>query len=164
MEATAEVGRHRLRPVPRTDENASVEAVVATASSAFGSPESSSVRSARVPATSSNFENAVDPDEHECVFLNSEEHIDLETGERSAPFEPADPETKQRYIEEVIAERSFEYEKRFSAAIDTSNLVRGRNRPLVGAGRFADAEQNSYPGAGSQGRGDPSDDDGDRHR
>ncbi|WP_306057957.1 MBL fold metallo-hydrolase [Natronococcus wangiae] len=56
------------------------------------------------------FENAVDPDEHECVFLNSGEHIDLETGERSAPFEPADPEAKQRYIEEVLAERSFDYE------------------------------------------------------
>jgi UDP-MurNAc hydroxylase len=56
------------------------------------------------------FENAVDPAEHECVFLNSGEYIDLETGERSAPFEPADPEEKQRYIEEELAERSFDYE------------------------------------------------------
>jgi UDP-MurNAc hydroxylase len=30
------------------------------------------------------FENEVDPVEHECVFLNSGEYIDLETGERSS--------------------------------------------------------------------------------
>ncbi|QRV15534.1 MBL fold metallo-hydrolase [Haloterrigena salifodinae] len=56
------------------------------------------------------FTDAVDPDDHECVFLNSGEHIDLETGERSAPFEPADPDAKRRYIEEELASRSFEYE------------------------------------------------------
>ncbi|ELY56524.1 Zn-dependent hydrolase of the beta-lactamase fold-like protein [Natronococcus amylolyticus DSM 10524] len=56
------------------------------------------------------FEHAVDPDDHECVFLNSGEYIDLETGERSSPFEPADPEEKQRYITEELAERSFDYE------------------------------------------------------
>ncbi|MFC6716225.1 MBL fold metallo-hydrolase [Natrialbaceae archaeon GCM10025810] len=56
------------------------------------------------------FEDAVDPDEHECVFLNSGEHIDLETGERSAPFEPHDPEEKRRYVEEVLAERKFDYQ------------------------------------------------------
>ncbi|ELY61790.1 MBL fold metallo-hydrolase [Natronolimnohabitans innermongolicus] len=56
------------------------------------------------------FEDAVDPSEHECVFLNTGEHIDLQTGERSAPFEPADPDEKQRYIEEELATRSFTYE------------------------------------------------------
>ncbi|QLK27799.1 MBL fold metallo-hydrolase [Natrinema zhouii] len=56
------------------------------------------------------FTSAVDPDEHECVFLNSGEHIDLETGERSEPFQPADPDAKQRYIEAELASRSFDYE------------------------------------------------------
>ncbi len=56
------------------------------------------------------FRQNVDPDEHECVFLNSGEHIDLETGERSAPFEPIDQEEKRRYIEEELAPRTFEYE------------------------------------------------------
>jgi UDP-MurNAc hydroxylase len=56
------------------------------------------------------FRAHVDPDEHECVFLNSGEHLDLETGERSAPFEPVDPVAKQRYVEEVLADRTFEYE------------------------------------------------------
>lgn len=56
------------------------------------------------------FSTAVDSDEHECVFLNSGEHIDLETGDRSAPFQPPDPDAKQRYIEEELSSRSFDYE------------------------------------------------------
>jgi UDP-MurNAc hydroxylase len=50
------------------------------------------------------------PDDHECVFLNSGEHIDLATGRVSEPFEPIDQETKQAYIETVLAERSLTYE------------------------------------------------------
>lgn len=49
-------------------------------------------------------------DEHECVFLNSGEHIDVATGERSAPFEPVSLEAKQEYIETELAPREFEYE------------------------------------------------------
>ena len=56
------------------------------------------------------FRNHVDPDEHECVFLNSGEFIDLESGDRSAPFEATDEQAKQRYIEEVLASRRFDYE------------------------------------------------------
>ncbi len=48
--------------------------------------------------------------EHECVFLNSGEHIDTRTGERSAPFEPIDQEAKWEYIEEELAPREFDYE------------------------------------------------------
>jgi UDP-MurNAc hydroxylase len=56
------------------------------------------------------FRSHVDTDAHECVFLNSGEHIDLAAGERSAPFEPVDKEAKRRYVEEVLAERTFDYE------------------------------------------------------
>lgn len=56
------------------------------------------------------FREHVDPEEHRCVFLNSGEHLDLSTGEVSKPFEPHDPEEKQRYVEEVLAERSFDFE------------------------------------------------------
>ncbi|MWV65396.1 MBL fold metallo-hydrolase [Halorubrum sp. JWXQ-INN 858] len=56
------------------------------------------------------FVEHVDPDEHECVFLNSGEHIDLADGERSSPFEPIDQAAKQEYIDTVLAERSFDYE------------------------------------------------------
>ena len=55
------------------------------------------------------FERNVDGD-HECVFLNSGEHIDLKTGERSAPFQPIDREAKRRYIEEELASRTFDYQ------------------------------------------------------
>jgi len=50
------------------------------------------------------------PDEHQCVFLNSGEHIDLAEGRVSEPFEPIDQEAKQEYIEEELAGRSFDYE------------------------------------------------------
>ncbi|WIV66865.1 MBL fold metallo-hydrolase [Natrialbaceae archaeon AArc-T1-2] len=56
------------------------------------------------------FESRVDPDDHECVFLNSGEYIDLESGERSAPFEPTDPAAVKAYVEEELATRTFEYE------------------------------------------------------
>lgn len=56
------------------------------------------------------FESHIDPDEHQCVFLNSEEHIDLTTGEMSKPYEPVDQEEKWRYINEELADRSFTYE------------------------------------------------------
>ena len=56
------------------------------------------------------FETHVDPEKHECVFLNSGEHIDLRTGERSKEFEPEDEAAKREYIEEVLAERTFDYE------------------------------------------------------
>ena len=50
-------------------------------------------------------------DEHECVFLNTGEYIDLDAGEVSAPFEPLDKEARQQYIDEVLAERTFDYER-----------------------------------------------------
>jgi len=56
------------------------------------------------------FEEHVDADEHQCVFLNSGEHFDMRTGEPSKPFEPLDQAEKQRYIEEVLAEREFDFE------------------------------------------------------
>lgn len=49
-------------------------------------------------------------DDHECVFLNSGEHIDLAADRISEPFEPIDQETKQEYIETVLAERPLAYE------------------------------------------------------
>ncbi|WP_290814834.1 MBL fold metallo-hydrolase [Halovivax sp.] len=57
------------------------------------------------------FRSRVDPDQHECVFLNSGEHLDLATGERSAPFEPADPEEVRRYVREELAPRTLDYER-----------------------------------------------------
>lgn len=57
-------------------------------------------------------------DEHECVFLNSGEHIDVTTGERSAPFTPVDPEAKRRYIDEELAPRSFTHESDPMPTID----------------------------------------------
>lgn len=56
------------------------------------------------------FESHVDPEDHECVFLNSGEYIDLTDGTRSAPFEPVDREAKREYIRSELADRSFEYE------------------------------------------------------
>jgi UDP-MurNAc hydroxylase len=49
-------------------------------------------------------------DDHECVFLNTGEYIDLDAGEVSAPYQPLDQTAKQQYVEEVLAERSFDYE------------------------------------------------------
>ena len=57
-------------------------------------------------------------DEHECVFLNSGEHIDVTTGERSAPYTPVDQDAKRRYIEEELAPRSFAYESDPEPTID----------------------------------------------
>ncbi|MFW5934271.1 MAG: MBL fold metallo-hydrolase [Halolamina sp.] len=50
------------------------------------------------------------PDDHEPVFLNSGEHIDLAAGDVSSPFEPIDQQAKREYIDGVLAERSFDYE------------------------------------------------------
>ena len=57
------------------------------------------------------FETHVDPDDHECVFLNAGEWIDLTSGERSAPFEPADPAAVRRYVTEELASRTLAYER-----------------------------------------------------
>ena len=56
------------------------------------------------------FEANVDSDAHQCVFLNSGEHIDLSAGTLSQPYEPIDPAEKQRYIDEVLSKREFSYE------------------------------------------------------
>mgnify|MGYP000173797546 CR=1 FL=1 len=50
------------------------------------------------------------PDEHECIFLNSGEHLDLAEGEVSKPYEPVDKDEKERYIEEELSNRKFDYE------------------------------------------------------
>ncbi len=50
------------------------------------------------------------PDEHQCVFLNSGEHLDLADDRVSQPYEPIDQEAKREYVDEVLAERTFEYE------------------------------------------------------
>lgn len=52
----------------------------------------------------------LDPGEHEPVFLNKGEHIDLTTGERSRPFEPIDVEEKWKYIIRELSRRQFDYE------------------------------------------------------
>ncbi|WP_459194834.1 MBL fold metallo-hydrolase [Halosimplex sp. J119] len=56
------------------------------------------------------FEEHIDPSEHKCVFLNSGEYLDIADGEVSKPYEPIDQEKKWEYIDEVLAERSFDYE------------------------------------------------------
>lgn len=56
------------------------------------------------------FERHVDPNDHQCVFLNAGEHLDLEAGAVSSPFEPVDRERERRYIEDVLSKRSFVYE------------------------------------------------------
>ncbi len=56
------------------------------------------------------FVTNIDPDEHRCVFLNANEHLDIETGTVSKPFEPVDPLDRRRYIEEELASRTFTYE------------------------------------------------------
>jgi UDP-MurNAc hydroxylase len=57
------------------------------------------------------FERHVDPAEHQCVFLNSGEYLDLEAGRVSKPFDPVDQEEKRRYIETELAPRRFTYER-----------------------------------------------------
>lgn len=56
------------------------------------------------------FEANIDPEQHQCVFLNSGEHLNLETGSVSKEFEPVDQAEKQQYIDEVLSERIFDYE------------------------------------------------------
>jgi UDP-MurNAc hydroxylase len=48
--------------------------------------------------------------QHECVFLNGGESIDLETGRRSSPFDPVDIEERRQYIIHTLASREFDYE------------------------------------------------------
>jgi UDP-MurNAc hydroxylase len=50
------------------------------------------------------------PEEYQCVFLNSGEHIDLARETVSQPFQPIDQEAKREYVDEVLAEREFDYE------------------------------------------------------
>lgn len=56
------------------------------------------------------FTSNIDPDEHQCVFLNTGEYLDVADGSVSQPFQPSDPEQKEAYIREVLAERTFTYE------------------------------------------------------
>lgn len=56
------------------------------------------------------FLDHVDSEKHEPVFLNSQEWIDVETGERSRPFQPVDQEARREYLENELAERSLTYE------------------------------------------------------
>lgn len=56
------------------------------------------------------FTQNLDPDEHRCVFLNSDEFLDLETGNVSSRYEPIDPVEKRQYIENVLADRELNYE------------------------------------------------------
>ena len=57
------------------------------------------------------FQTNVDPADSECVFLNSGEYVELSTGDRSSPFEPVDREEVRRYVDEELADRTFEYER-----------------------------------------------------
>ncbi|WP_232688816.1 MBL fold metallo-hydrolase [Halobacterium zhouii] len=50
------------------------------------------------------------PEDAECVLLDAEEHLDLETGEQSAPFTPVDPKAKEQYIEEELSTHTYPYE------------------------------------------------------
>jgi UDP-MurNAc hydroxylase len=50
------------------------------------------------------------PDDAECVLLNSEEWFDLDDAARSDPYTPVDEVQKARYIDSVLAHRSFEFE------------------------------------------------------
>ncbi|WP_144905472.1 MBL fold metallo-hydrolase [Halobellus captivus] len=50
------------------------------------------------------------PDDHQCVFLNSGEHLDLSEGTVSKPYEPVDQEAKSEYIENELSTRRFAYE------------------------------------------------------
>ena len=56
------------------------------------------------------FHRHVDAD-RECVFLNSGDTLDLSTGQRSAPFEPTDPAVIDRYVRDILAGRTFAYER-----------------------------------------------------
>lgn len=44
------------------------------------------------------------------VLLNTYEGFDLQTDQASKPYEPIDLEAKQRYVEEVLAQKSMAYE------------------------------------------------------
>jgi len=64
------------------------------------------------------FTQNLDPKEHQCVFLNSNEFIDLKTGEYSKPFEPIDPVEQHQYIEKNLADRKFTYEYDDTPSLD----------------------------------------------
>ncbi|WP_435346401.1 MBL fold metallo-hydrolase [Haloarchaeobius sp. HRN-SO-5] len=49
------------------------------------------------------------PEGSECILLNSEEYFDLTEGRQSAEYTPVDPERKQQYIDDVLADRSFTF-------------------------------------------------------
>ncbi|RLM54030.1 MBL fold metallo-hydrolase [Halobellus sp. Atlit-31R] len=57
------------------------------------------------------FRSHVDTDAHQCVFLNSGEHLDLAADRVSKPYEPIDQEAKREYVESELADRSFTYER-----------------------------------------------------
>jgi len=52
----------------------------------------------------------VEPEHSEPVLVNSEEYFDLATGEPSAEYDPIDPTERRDYVENVLAERTFDYE------------------------------------------------------
>lgn len=56
------------------------------------------------------FTSNIDPDDHQCVFLNSGEYLDVAEDRLSQQFQPPDPEKKEAYIRDVLAEREFAYE------------------------------------------------------
>lgn len=69
----------------------------------------------------------------ELVQLDSGEFFDLETGEASAPFHPPDPEARQRYVMQELAERRFPYEAELRIPDDeridlTQRLEQARTR------------------------------------
>ena len=57
------------------------------------------------------FEDHVDPDDHQCVFLNTGEYLDLESGTVSKPYEPIDQKQKRQYIDDVLSKRTFTYQR-----------------------------------------------------
>jgi len=55
--------------------------------------------------------NAINPEEHECVLLNSQTHFDIEAGEQSEPFTPVDKEWLQNYIQTELSQRRLDYDE-----------------------------------------------------
>jgi UDP-MurNAc hydroxylase len=68
------------------------------------------------------------PETAECVLLNSEETFDLDTERQSAPYTPVDEVAKRRYIDDVLADRSFAFE----------------SEPIPDRDRFADVLPEAY--------------------
>lgn len=56
------------------------------------------------------FSSSIDEERSRCIFLNSGEHLDLRTGTVSKPFEPINPRQLERYIDQVLRRRQFDYE------------------------------------------------------